>query len=94
MNNNGIGFMTQLVGIPHIVIYIEGGADKKTHSIMDEYGLFGEFADGFYVVKPECADELKARRIRYTEIARHPMPKEVRYAIRKELKKNGVLAPI
>lgn len=96
MDNKGtsINLLSQLVGVPHIIIHINGAAGKEAHVILAKYGLFGELGDGFYVVKPEGANALKARGIRYAEIARHPMPKEVRSEIRAELKKNGVSAPI
>ena len=93
-NGRGIAFLSQLVGVPHIILHINGKAGKETHEILAEYGLFGELGDGLYVVKPESANKLKAKGIHYTEIARHPMPKEIRSEIRVELKKTGVSAPI
>jgi hypothetical protein len=94
INGTSISLLSQLVGIPHIIIRIEGKVEKKAYVILEKCGLLGELGNGLYVVKPECTSELDVGRIPYTEIARHPIPKDVRSEIRAELKKNGVSAPI
>jgi len=92
-NDTSINPLVQLVGIPHVIIYIKR-VSEETYAILTKCGLLAELAEGYYAVTPECLDELKAKRIHYIEIARHPIPKNVRFEIRAELKKNGVMAPI